>query len=435
MYTSTETLYSIFNSHSRICTDSRNPLEGSIFFALSGPSFNGNAYAESALLGGCAFAVIDQESFKKDDRYILVENTLKSLQDLALMHRRHLKAKFIGVTGSNGKTTTKELIREVLSRKYKTVATVGNLNNHIGVPLTILGIPEDTEMAVIEMGANKQGDIKELVDIAEPDFGLITNIGKAHLEGMGGVEGIIKTKTELYDFLRKQAKTVFVNTNHAVFIEKSSGLRQFTFGSGEHNDICGTCISSDPCVKFSWYKKGEPTQLNTWETSLMGRYNFENLLAAVSIGVYFRVSDADIHDAVSNYIPDNNRSQLLETTRNKLILDAYNANPTSMEAAIRNFADMQAQHKVVILGKMMELGETSLEEHIKIAALATQSSFERVFLIGEPYAQSEVAGAERIFENVDDAIHWFQTNPIDQSTILIKGSRANKLEKLTDVFR
>jgi len=435
MTTSTEQLYSFFRSFPKVCTDSRNVQPGSIFFALSGPSFNGNAFAAAAIAAGCVYAVVDQPKFAQDERYLLVDDVLEALQDLALHHRRQLKTTIIAITGSNGKTTTKELIREVLSRKYRTVATHGNLNNHIGVPLTLLGITADAEMAVIEMGANKRGDIKELVDIAEPEFGLITNIGKAHLEGMGGYEGVVKTKTELYDFLRANGKTAFINTDHQVFNEKSNGIMTFTFGSDPANEVQGTFLSADPLVKFSWRSTtANQTLESVVETSLVGRYNFENMLAAAAIGAYFEVPVQLINEAISGYVPDNNRSQQVKTTHNNLILDAYNANPTSMEAAIGNFAEMKAPHKIVILGKMMELGETSIEEHIKIAELATTSGFDQVYLIGNYYHEAGITKARQVFDDVDTAINWFRSNPVANATVLIKGSRANKLERLQEVL-
>ena len=299
MNTSTLTLYSIYTQHPIISTDTRKLITGSIFFGLSGPTFNGNKFAKTAIENGCAYAVIDQAEYKLNDKYILVDDVLKSLQQLALHHRKQMKAIIIGITGSNGKTTTKELLYQVLSKKYKTLATVGNLNNHIGVPLTLLQLTKNHEMAIVEMGASKQGDIKELVEIAEPDFGLITNIGKAHLEGMGGYEGVIKTKTELYDFIRNSKRSLFVNTIHTVFEEKSKGINQITFGNSTNNDVIGTYLGSSPFVQMKWKTKNE-SEVHEISTQLMGGYNYENILAAIAVGVFFEVPAAAIPEAVSS---------------------------------------------------------------------------------------------------------------------------------------
>jgi UDP-N-acetylmuramoyl-tripeptide--D-alanyl-D-alanine ligase len=431
---SIEQLYSLFQEYPKICTDTRKIEKDSLFFSLSGPSFNGNTFAAQAIEQGCKYAIVDDASFVQDERFILVDNTLLALQNLARHHRRQLNVRVIGITGSNGKTTTKELVRNVLAKKFKTQATLGNLNNHIGVPLTLLKLDASIEMAIIEMGASKQGDIKELVEIAEPDFGLITNIGLAHLEGMGGPEGVVKTKTELYDYLRNQNGLVFINTHHAVFEEKSIGMRQFRFGANASDDVIGAFEGSHPFVSFRWKLKDAVEDRPLIETQLMGRYNYENILAAVAIGVYFDVNVQEINDAVSSYSPDNNRSQLIDTGKNTLIMDAYNANPTSLEAALLNFAAMEKENKVVIIGKMMELGPTSLEQHSKIGQLAVSSGFDKVFLIGDNYQLSGITGADQLFSSTEEAIDWFSQHPILGSTILIKGSRANQLEKLQPLF-
>ncbi len=431
----TEQLYTLFLKHPSICTDTRKLETGSIFFALSGPSFNGNAFASQAIEGGCSFAVIDDPAYQNGEQFLLVENTLTALQNLATYHRRHLNVHVIGITGSNGKTTTKELVRNVLSKKYKTQATHGNLNNHIGVPLTLLSLKPDTEVAIIEMGASKPGDIRELVEIAEPQMGLITNIGLAHLEGMGGPEGVIKTKTELYDWLRLNGGLVFINTMHSVFKEKSSGIKQFRFGDSNDDDVRGEFIDSNPMIRFKWGKaNSELSERSIIETQLMGKYNYENILASVAIGVYMGVEEEQINEAIQSYSPDNNRSQIIKTASNTLIMDAYNANPTSLEAAIRNFSSMDKKNKVVILGKMMELGSSSDYEHERIGKLAVQSGFDQVFLIGESYLNANISGAERIFKTTDEAFAWFEKNPIRNASILIKGSRANKLEILQPLF-
>jgi UDP-N-acetylmuramoyl-tripeptide--D-alanyl-D-alanine ligase len=433
MYTNTSELYRYFTKYPHISTDTRKLKEQSIFFALSGPNFNGNQFAKTAIESGCAFAVIDQPEYQLNDKYLLVEDVLKSLQQLALYHRKQMNAKIIAITGSNGKTTTKELLFQVLSRKYNTLATIGNLNNHIGVPLTLLQLNSHHEIAIIEMGASKQGDIKELVEIAEPDFGLITNIGKAHLEGMGGFDGVIKTKTELYDFIRQAKNTLFVNTIHTVFQEKSKGIPQFTFGNDESNDVIGNYLGTSPYVHLKWKSKNE-INVHEVNTQLMGGYNYENILAAIAVGVFFEIPSTLISEAIASYKPTNNRSQLLKTENNSLVLDAYNANPTSMEAALLNFKALPAANKVVVIGKMMELGETSSIEHQKIVQLIKECNFSKVFLIGEPYQEFEIDDSLKVFENVKVAISYFENTPLKGCTILIKGSRANQLELLQPLF-
>lgn len=433
-----EDLYSVYLKHPEICTDTRKIIPGSIFFALSGPTFNGNKFAETALNSGCAYAVVDDAAFAKDERYFLVEDSLRALQKLAQHHRRQLRCKVIGITGSNGKTTSKELIRNVLSKKLKTQATYGNLNNHIGVPLTLLQLKSDTEVAIIEMGASKQGDIKELVEIAEPELGLITNIGMAHLEGMGGIEGVIKTKTELYDFLRTTDGTVFVNTMHEVFKIKSLGIHQITFGEDTQSHVVGKFISSTPNVVFQWNPKNQHGR--DWkeapqvQASLIGKYNFENLLAAACIGDYFGIDEILINQALKEYTPDNNRSQVVISGSNKLIMDAYNANPTSMEAALINFSQQKEDNKVVILGKMMELGDAATESHRKIGSLALSLGFNKVYFVGDGYLNAGVSAGEAHFESTEKAIDWFRAHPVNHASILIKGSRTNQLERLKELF-
>ncbi|MEX1189497.1 MAG: UDP-N-acetylmuramoyl-tripeptide--D-alanyl-D-alanine ligase [Bacteroidia bacterium] len=428
-------LYSLFLSHPRISTDTRNLIPDSIFFSLSGPSFNGNKFASQAIEGGCAYAVVDQKEYVTSDKYILVEDSLKALQELSSIHRKNLSCKVIAITGSNGKTTSKELLRKVLQKKYITYATRGNLNNHIGVPLTLLELGSDVEFAIIEMGASKQGDIKELVDIAQPDFGLITNIGMAHLEGMGGIEGVIKTKTELYDFIKDKGFKLFVNTIHPIFVEKSSGIDSITYGESTNDDYRGYFISSDPFVKFKWGTKNlSENQCPLVSTNLIGKYNFENLLAAACVGSYFGVSDILINEALAEYVPDNNRSQIIKTANNELILDAYNANPTSMKAALHNFSKMKNENKVVILGQMNELGDVSNIEHKLVSELAQSLNFQSIILIGEPYSPYSAGKNIHYFPTTDLAIMFLQGESMKDQLILIKGSRSNKLERLKEVF-
>ncbi|MFN5317360.1 MAG: UDP-N-acetylmuramoyl-tripeptide--D-alanyl-D-alanine ligase [Bacteroidia bacterium] len=432
-----ENLYAIYKAHPQICTDSRKPIPGSIFFALSGPQFNGNRFAPAALEGGCAFAVVDDASVAIDERYIVVNNVLKALQDLALEHRRTLKAQIIGITGSNGKTTTKELLAAVLRKKYRTFATSGNLNNHIGVPLSLLSIDDTCEMAVIEMGASKPGDIKELAEIAEPDFGLITNIGKAHLEGMGGYEGVVKTKCELYDFIGRKGGKVFINSLHDVFKERSQGMDVISFGDKPSDFVCGMYVDSNPYVRFRWKRADKPVSLSDQpllETVLMGFYNYENLLAAAAVGAYFNVSESDINIALCGYSPVNNRSQLIDTGKNLLIMDAYNANPTSMEAALLNFSEMKQASKVLVLGKMMELGPTERDEHLKLVERAQQCGASTIVFIGDIYSSLPIPNSAHVFNDVDAAHDYFQRHPITGACVLIKGSRSNKLELLRELF-
>lgn len=428
----TEALYTLFKSSKGVCTDTRKLSPGSIFFALSGPSFNGNTFAAQALEGGCSYAVVDQVAFATNDRTLLVSDALLALQQLARHHRRMCNAQIIGVTGSNGKTTTKELLAAVLQKKFRTLATSGNLNNQIGVPLTLLSMPADTEIAVIEMGASKPGDIQELVEIAEPDYGLITNIGKAHLEGMGGYEGVVKTKTELYDFIRSNGGKVFVNANHPVFLERAAGMHYVAFGDSEKGFVQGQFVDSNPFVRFRWSKTedSQPESTALVETHIMGYYNYENLLAAATVGAWFGVSASDINEALQSYIPENNRSQWIETGKNLLILDAYNANPTSMEAALTNFKTMDRKGKILILGKMMELGDGWEAEHHRIAELASQTGAEAVYLVGDLYSKAGVSKATQVFEQVEDAMEYFTKNPLTGKCILVKGSRSNKLELL-----
>lgn len=438
MITSIDTLYSRFLECNKVCTDSRNPIKDSIFFALSGPNFNGNQFAAQALNDGCKYAVVDDNAYALDDRFILVDKTLTSLQILAKHHRRQLNCKVLAITGSNGKTTTKELLYCVLSKKFKTYATRGNLNNHIGVPLTLLELGKETEFAIIEMGASHQGDIKELVEIAEPDFGLITNIGKAHLEGMGGIEGVIKTKTELYDFIRDANKLLFVNTMHEVFINKSKGISSFTYGESQSDDIQGKLVSADPYVHFKW-KKGSDTQswesLNSVITQLIGRYNYENLLSAVAVGSYFEVNESLISQALSSYTPNNNRSQVIETKFNKLILDAYNANPSSLNLALENFNKMKHDNKWVILGQMNELGESSDAEHQKLVQQVKSMSFTKSIFIGLPYQRHvQENDTTFFFKTTSDAVDFIKQQEPSQALILVKGSRSNKLETMKEVI-
>lgn len=429
-------LYELFLQHPVICTDSRVCPEGSLFFALKGNNFNANAFALSALEKGCAFAVVDEPEFAIDKRFILVQNVLESLQQLAAHHRKQLGTRIIGITGTNGKTTTKELIAAVLNQKFNILYTQGNLNNHIGVPLTLLQLKPEHKIAVIEMGANRRGDIKMLCEIACPDHGIITNVGKAHLEGFGSFEGVKKTKAELYEYIFEHGKNIFINkdnehlmemaTNFGFEIDKAH-VREYSLDP--KNWICyihGLITGCSPFLEMQCTIDLFDT-FNV-KTKLIGSYNAENVLAAVAIGEYFGMDKNEIKRGLEKYIPQNNRSQLTVTNRNKLLVDAYNANPTSMQAAILNFAQMEVEHKTLILGDMLELGEQSAKEHQNIVDLLQQNKFENVLLVGTEFKNTN--NSFKIFDNATELIAFLEENPINENYILIKGSRSIKLEKV-----
>jgi len=422
-----EEIYRLFLRFPRITTDSRNVIMDSVFFGIKGDQFDGNRFAAEALGKGAAFAITDDPSVMAGDRFILVPDTLKALQQLAAIHRGRVNAKIIGITGSNGKTTTKELIGNVLSSTFKTVITRGNLNNHIGVPLTVLSLKEDTSFAVVEMGANHPGEIAALCRIARPDFGIITNIGKAHLEGFGSFEGVVKAKSELYDFIRQGDGTVFVNQDNQLLCRLSDGMKIFSYGSGENARCKGEITEREPSLAVAWYA-GQLSGLV--RTRLYGDYNFENVMAAIAIGLYFGVSPEKIENAISAFQPENNRSQVTRTDHNVLVLDAYNANPSSMAAALNNFHKYTAPAKMIILGDMMELGEHSLEEHREIIALVRKLSFNQVCYVGEQFSRAAKGGHELCFTSMQQAEKWFRDHPVRNMTILLKGSRKMMLEKL-----
>lgn len=424
-------LYTIFLSCSEVTTDSRDCKDQSLFFALRGESFNGNAYAEKALSNGCAYVVVDDPIYYKqnDARYIWTENCLTTLQQLANHHRKQFNIPVLGITGTNGKTTTKELLAAVLSTHFSVLFTQGNLNNQIGVPLTLLRLTPQHQFAIIEMGASHKGDIQELVEIAEPTFGLITNIGKAHIEGFGSLEGVKATKEELYTYIAQQKEGfIFRNADDEILEELCTNkkLGQFTYGSSANGDITGGISALDPYVSFKW-KTQESEHFQEVQTQLIGSYNLPNLLAAVCIGYYFKIPHLDINRALSNYVPQNNRSQLQKTAYNTLIIDAYNANPTSMQASLQNFIEMDSKNKVVILGEMGELGVIRKEEHQRIVELIKSTAFEDVFLVGKTY--TEVNSPYRTFQSAEELVKYLQAHPLKNKTILIKGSRSVHLEK------
>ncbi len=431
-----------------VCTDTRDIKKGAVFFALKGPSFNGNTFAEKALELGCTYAVVDDDQCVKDRRYLLVPDVLESLQALANYHRRMLKTRVIAITGSNGKTTSKELLSAVLSKKYSVLATKGNLNNHIGVPLTLLSVIHSHELAIVEMGANHIGEIAVLCEIAEPDFGLITNIGLAHLEGFGSEEGVVKGKTELYQYLKNKNGLLFVNADNELLCKRASGIRMETYGTTNQATVQGILVKTDPFVQLRWKR----TQANKpliaqplTDTHLAGNYNFENVLAAACIGSHFGVEDVKINEALHEYVPSNSRSQLIEKGSCKILMDAYNANPSSMAAAIDNFSALPWLNKVLVLGDMYELGSRSEEEHRTLLNLIGKSTYAEIFLVGkhfkavaaaEPAAgSSSGAGSVRCFETAGELCEYLNKHPLKNSSVLIKGSRAVGLEKVLAVFK
>ena len=432
-------LYDIFLQHPTITTDSRDVPENSMFFALKGETFDGNAYAKAALEQGAAYAVIDEKEYAEEgnERLILVEDVLTTLQQLAKYHRVHLGTPIIGITGTNGKTTTKELIATVLKKKYNVLYTQGNFNNHIGVPKTLLQLKKEHDIAVIEMGANHPGEIKTLVEIVLPDFGIITNVGKAHLLGFGSFEGVIRTKGELYDFLRAIQGTAFINNDNPHLQGIRKGLKLVKYGHQEADDLLvkGELVECNPFLKFQWrHLSTVNCQLSTVQTHLIGSYNLDNALAAACIGTYFEVPANDISAALEAYTPSNNRSQLTITHDNKRVVDAYNANPTSMRAALDNFRLIKSEHKMCILGQMGELGEVSDEEHQKVIDLIGEGGFEQVWLVGENFAKTSHPANYRLFANVEEVKTAIATQKPKGFLILIKGSNSNKLVQTVELL-
>ena len=424
-------LYEIYKAHPVVTTDSRNCPEGSMFFALKGETFDGNKFAVAAIEKGCAYAVVDDKEIVHPQT-ILVDNVLETLQALARYHRKQLDIPFVGITGTNGKTTTKELVATVLSKKYRVHYTQGNFNNHIGVPLTLLSIKPDCEMAVIEMGANHPGEIKTLANIALPTCGLITNVGKAHLEGFGSLEGVINTKKELYDNLAERGGHVFVNAANPFLMNVLNAESYTTYSSNVEvgADINGRLLRCAPYVEFEWNNKHIATHF-------VGAYNLDNMLAAITVGLHFGVSEDDICSAISDYIPANNRSQLTKTERNTLIVDAYNANPTSMMAAIDNFELMEGENKVAILGDMLELGEQSALEHQNIVRRLIESKIEKVILVGKEFSQFIIHNSQFIidsrfvaYESLEALLETQNIASMQSQLILLKGSNGIGLYKL-----
>lgn len=421
-------IYQLYLQHPIVTTDSRDVPVNSLFFALKGDSFNGNIFAKNAIEGGAAYAFVDEPEFAEHERIILVDNVLKTLQQLANYHRKHFNGKIIGITGTNGKTTTKELIAAVLSKKYNTLYTAGNLNNHIGVPLTLLRLNGTHEMAVIEMGANHCGEIKTLCDIAEPDFGIITNVGKGHLEGFGSFENVIRTKGELYDAIRRKNGTIFINHDNAYLQNIATNIQKIEYGQTKGLFVSGNATTdSEPFLSLKWQSQDNQDEQYV-KTNLIGDYNLENVLAAITIGNYFDVNADDIDTAINEYSPKNNRSQLTKTSKNTLIIDAYNANPTSMLASLQNFKAMNISPKTVVLGDMLELGNESSEEHQKVIRFLEDARFDNVFLVGNEFLSTK--NSFKSLPSMFDLIEYLKINPLTGQTVLLKGSRALRLEQL-----
>jgi len=420
-------IYNLYKKNYKVTTDTRSDLKDSIFFALKGDNFNANKFAGEAIKKGAEFAVVDEELYQTNDKIILVDDVLICLQDLARYHRQILGIPIIALTGSNGKTTTKELVYSVLKEKFNCAATKGNLNNHIGVPLTLLSMKPGIEIGVVEMGANHHGEIKLLSEIALPDYGYITNFGKVHLEGFGSLKGVIKAKTELYDFLKKNDKIAFVNNKDKIQVEQSQEMNTFTFGD-LNSDFPIEFIDANPFVVVRFAQKQV-------QSHLIGKYNYSNIASAIAIGKFFKLSDESIQSGIEKYTPSNNRSQILKKGSNKIILDAYNANPNSMEAAIENLLQLSDKKKMVILGDMFEIGEHSLPEHQIITDLLTNSNLDTCILIGEIfYSTKETENRIKYFKSFDEFKKGISNIEIENTTILIKASRGMALERVVDLI-
>ena len=457
-------LYQAYLGSRRVTTDSRAITPGCIFFAFQGEHFDGNAFAPQALEQGAALCVISDPQYKVDDRCLVVPDVLTTLQELAREHRRHLTIPVVGITGTNGKTTTKELVHAVLSRRYKTSATKGNFNNHLGVPLTLLAIPENTEIAIVEMGANHPGEIAFLCGIADPDLGLITNVGRAHLEGFGSFEGVIKTKTELYRHLAVKEGTVFVNADNPILMEQAASLatqpKQYTtpiisdlhaytethtcprayglwekmlsivtYGNDASAMTRGTYTGSNPYLQF-YFEVGD--NVYNVHTHLLGAYNFDNAMAAVCIGMHFGVEPFDIKQAIEEYQPSNRRSQFKQTAHNSLYLDCYNANPSSMAAAVESFRQLKADHKMAIIGGMHELGNDEKSEHRRLVDALAEANLESCLLVGPEFEDIQLPSNMTLFADTDALRTHLQQHPISNATILVKGSNTNRLWTLEE---
>lgn len=424
-------LYEIFKKYPQVQTDSRKVQKGDLYFALKGERFNGNSFVQQALDNGAAYCIVDEEAAVRNEQCILVKDVLTTLQALALEHRRQFQIPIIAITGSNGKTTTKELILQVLSAKYKTYATEGNLNNHIGVPLTLLKIKPDAEMALIEMGANHQNEIAFYCTIAEPTFGLITNVGKAHLEGFGGLEGVRRAKGELFDYIRDSDGYVFINKDLPYLSEMAEGIvKQVSYGTSNAEVIAKPIEGKDGMLKFAVLSSGMEASI---QTQLVGDYNLPNALAAITIGNFFDLNIDEIKLALESYVPSNSRSQLLQKGTNTLILDAYNANPSSMKLAVENLSRTETEKtKWLFLGAMKEMGSESKAEHCALVALAENLGFQHVVLVGKEFDGVETSFQR--YETSEQVLEWLKENPLTDSYVLIKGSRGSKMEVVLPGF-
>lgn len=430
-----EDLYKLYRKHPVICTDTRKISKSCLFFALKGEHFNGNEFAKKAIERGAAFAIVDDQQYAINERFILVSDVLETLQNLAKFHRKQLQIPIIGITGSNGKTTTKELIRSVLAQGFHTFATEGNLNNHIGVPLSILSIDDSYEIAIIEMGANHQKEIAFLCEIAQPSHGLITNIGKAHLEGFGGIEGVKKGKGELYQFCAHTGGTLFLNGDDPVLTKMSStyGIEHIIkYGSDADYFIRAVIKTSSPYLVIAWKNNtGVSSELTfTANSNLPGIYNFYNIVSAICIGSYFKLNPEQINQGIRSYLPLNNRSQILKTEHNTIICDFYNANPSSMLVAIENLDSIESASKAMILGDMFELGAEAEKEHQLILEKAMTVNSEKKIFIGEEFYKLKKEKTAEFFKTVQELEHFLKEHPIKDSTVLVKGSRGMRLESL-----
>ena len=432
-------LYQIFLSHPDVTSDTRALIPNGIFFALKGGNFDGNQFAAQALEGGCAYAVVDNPAVVHGDRYILVDDVLTAMQQLAARHRRELSLPILQVTGTNGKTTTKELLAAVLGRKFRLLYTQGNLNNHIGVPKTLLRLRPEHQLAIIETGANHPGEIADLCRIVQADCGVITNVGMAHLEGFGSFEGVVRTKSELYDDLRQRGGYIFLHGEDDILRRQAVGLPAVTYGlTGQQNAVEGEVVACDPCLRFRWRRAGG--DWNCVPTQLIGAYNISNALCAISAGIHFGVPDADINAAISEYCPTNNRSELLRTAHNTLIVDAYNANLTSMTAALENFGVMEHTDKLAILGEMRELGDFSVQAHLEVLQRLLSTDCKEAWLVGQGYepALAQLTPAQRSacrilpFPNVESVKAYLQDHPQHDRLILVKGSNGTRLFTLPE---
>lgn len=421
-----EEIYRHFTQSYLVSTDSRKIEKGCVFVALKGERFDGNDFAYKVATDNVASCVIaDRKDLPPHERLFIVDDSLTALQELAKLHRKKNDIPLIGITGTNGKTTTKELIAAVLSQKYNIIYTQGNFNNHLGVPLTLLQIKPDTEMAVVEMGANHPFEIEQLCNIAEPDTGLITNIGKAHIEGFGSFEGVIKTKKELYDYLKAKNGSIFINKDNEILKDIADGIKSFSYGKGNDTDIHAEIVSANPYLVVKWND-------NVINTNLIGDYNFENVMAAIAVGSYFNIDNQLIINALEDYTPTNNRSQYIKSENNEIVMDAYNANPASMQHAIRNFRKICGDNALLILGDMGELGAESETEHTNILNLLNDLGLEDVILIGERFKKASDNKKHLNFLNVNDFIDYLLQHKISGKRILIKGSNFNHLEKLAN---